>query len=99
MPKTVENYYRRLCLMVIVAIIVLIVGVSITVYSMNKTVEEANKRYTKAQSCINEGYTVWIDGREVDPIHITLESYDYQSVVIDYDYREIHIACQSAHTR
>lgn len=40
----------------------------------------------------NENYTVWINGSEVDIMHITIEDYSPNIITIDEEIKEIHIA-------
>ena len=74
----------------IVVSLAMMIGSACAIYSDY----DENKKvfYENIKNCVNnEGYTVYINGFEVELSHITIEGYSSQQIYIKDDIKEIHI--------
>ena len=81
---------------VVAGILLPIFAVGIFVLSIvsYSTITNQDKQafYDKIREYVNEqGYTIYIDGAEVDLEHITIEQYLRQNIVVEKEIKEIHI--------
>lgn len=49
-------------------------------------------KISDVEKCLDDGYELYIDGREVDSDHVSIEAYPAGSITIRNDLHEVHIA-------
>lgn len=54
--------------------------------------EVSAREYNRIIQCIESGYTLYINGAEADPSHITIEDYSHDAITVHDDTKEIHVA-------
>ena len=73
------------------AISVILIVASITGI-LTESEESQKSFYNNIKDYVNnDGYTVWINGAEVDLQHITIEDYPSYNISIEEEIKEIHI--------
>lgn len=51
-----------------------------------------DERYANIRETISSGYTLYINGAETDISHITLEDYSLDTITVNDESKEVHIA-------
>lgn len=54
--------------------------------------EVSAREYNRVVQCIENGYTLYVNGTETDLSHITIEDYSRDAITVHDDTKEVHVA-------